>query len=367
MNILYIITQANGGGAQNYVLTLARHFNGDIAAGNESSTLFQEAVHKGQVCHSLSHLKRAINPWNDFLAILEIRQLIQNLKPDIVHFNSSKAGVLGSFASIGLKCKVIYTAHGFVFNEPLSWPIKSFYLALEKIASSYRDHIIAVSGADREVGLKFGLISPNKISVVYNGIMPISFLSQQEARLKLNLTADKVIVGTVANFYKTKGLDILVEAVNLLPANIKDKCHFVILGDGPEKNNIKSMLENLKLTALFTLPGGIENADTYVKAFDVFVLPSRKEGFPYSILEAIQAELPIIASDVGGIPEALETAGILIPPEDPKALARQIEDLVSNPNQRQELSKKALIRAGEFTEEKMLKETEEIYKKVINR
>lgn len=365
MTVLYIITSADGGGAQTYVLSLAKHFSGAIAVGTKNNRLFQEATQAGLETYPLSHLKRAINPWSDFLAILEIRQLIKDLKPDIVHLNSSKAGVLGSFASVGLKIKVIYTAHGFVFNEPRFWPVKTFFLALEKVASSYRDYIIAVSEADRALGLKFGLITTDKISVVYNGIAPINFLSSGEARLKLNLTADKIIIGTVANFYKTKGLDILIEAVSLLPADLVEKCRFVILGDGPEKNNIRLMLENLELTKLFTLPGGIENADIYVKAFDVFVLPSRKEGFPYVILEAMQAGLPIVATDVGGVKEALGDAGILTPPEDPVKLAEAITNLINNHDLREALSAKALKQSQNFTEEKMLAETEKIYRRLL--
>src|ERR1700690_3366587 len=110
MKILFIITQGHGGGAQKYTLALAKHFGGAIAAGLEDSELFRAAQLAGVKTFPLQHLMRDINPLQDFLAMLEIRQLIKNLDVDVVHLNSSKAGVLGSFAAIGLKKKVIFTA-----------------------------------------------------------------------------------------------------------------------------------------------------------------------------------------------------------------------------------------------------------------
>src|SRR5512135_3762816 len=100
MKILYIITQADGGGAQKYTLALARHFGGTVAAGSEAGQLFDDARSLQLTAYGLRHLKRSINPWHDFLACVEIRQLVKNTNPDIVHLNSTKAGILGSFACI---------------------------------------------------------------------------------------------------------------------------------------------------------------------------------------------------------------------------------------------------------------------------
>ena len=137
MKILYLITQADGGGAQNYVLSQAKHFHGIIAAGNEATELFEAAHSFGLETYCLEHLKREISPLSDLRAILEIRELIKNLRPDIVHLNSTKAGFLGSLACWNLKVKVIFTAHGFIFLEPMSWLKKSFYMALEKLAQEF--------------------------------------------------------------------------------------------------------------------------------------------------------------------------------------------------------------------------------------
>jgi len=371
MDILYIITQADGGGAQNYTLTLAKTFGGKLAAGSEDSKLFDAAGKAGIETFPLRHLKRAINPFHDFLAVWEIRELIKTLDPDIVHLNSSKAGVLGSFAAMGLKKKVVFTAHGFVFNEPLDAATKAFYLALEKTASSYRDFIITVSDADKQSALDSNLIKADKIQTIHNGIAPINFLSKEQARTALGLANNKLVIGTIANFYKTKGLDVLVKAVSMLAYDIRNKIEVVIIGDGPESENLKLKIENLNLKEQFKLLGKIDNAGTFLKAFDVFTLPSRKEGLPYTLLEAMQAGLPIVASNVGGIAEALGDAGFLVRADDAQELSTVLSKIISDLNSHgpayfNELSHKAKQRAAMFTEEKMLSETGKVYQKLMN-
>ncbi len=365
MKVLYIITQADGGGAQQYVLSLAKHFNGAIAAGNEDQKLFDDAQALGLTVFPLRHLKRNISPLHDLLAIWEIRQLVKFYQPDIVHLNSTKAGILGSFACIRLKTRAVFTAHGFIFNEPMATATRMFYLALEKTASDFRDFIITVSEADYKSAIHYKLIAPNKIATVHNGIPPINFLDKLTARQALNLLSDKFLFVTIANFYKTKGIDMLIKAVAMMDKNLLDRCLFILIGEGPEKRNLKFEIRNLQLENHIKTLGKIDNASQYLRAFDCFVLPSRKEGFPFVILEAMQAGLPIIATNVGGIKEALGDAGILVPLENPAELAKTIATIIHSCMIVEELSLKSKERAKLFTEEKMLKETEKIYRTIL--
>lgn len=350
MKILYIITQADGGGAQKYVLALAKHFGGSIAAGDEARQLFSDARTAGLNVYPLKHLKRNIHPWHDFWAMWEIRSLIKKTRPDIVHLNSTKAGVLGSFAAIGLKTKVIFTAHGFRFLEPMSFAAKNFYLTLEKIASAYRDFIITVSETDKKAALENGLISENKIQTVHNGIGQIDFLPKDEARKQLGLPLDKKIYGVIANDYATKGLDIL-EATKPVPGSL-----IAIIGKHSPNKKSSDHVKYL---------GYKPNASIYFKAFNATFIPSKKEGFPYSALEAMQAGQPIAATSVGGIPEALGNAGILVKPNDPKEFDRVMEVDFMDEARLSELSRIALERSKVFTEEKMLKATERVYAQIL--
>ena len=365
MKILYVVTQGHGGGAQKYVLQLARNFDSYVAAGTDAEDLFRQAQILGVKTIRLKHLKRNINIFRDCFAVAELYSLIRQLKPDIVHLNSSKAGFVGSFAGRLAGAKVIFTAHGFRYNEPGSATKKQIFIDLEKLASWCRNYIIAVSEADEKSALDNKIIAPEKISTIHNGIGAISFLSRDDSRRNLNLPDDKFIFGTVAGAYKTKGLDVLIDAVSKLDKNILEKLLFAIIGDGPELLPLTSYLLPLKLENSVRFLGRIDRADELLKAFDAFILPSRKEGFPYTLLEAMQAGLPIIATDVGGNKEAVGDAAAIIPSEDPAALALGLTDIFSNPDKRQNLSQKAAERSKVFTEQKMLEETKIVYEKIL--
>lgn len=354
MKILYIITQSEGGGAQKYVLALAKHFKGMVAAGNESKKLFLDAANLQLTTYNLQHLKRNINPWHDLRAIFEIRKLVKATYPDIVHLNSSKAGFLGSLACIKLKTKVVFTAHGFIFNEPMPALKKHFYILLEKIASRFRDFIIAVSKADRQTALKYNIISENKIKIIYNGIPNTNFYEKNEAKLKLGLPQDKKIIGLVANPYPTKGVDIFKYQAKTFPIQ---GTYVAVIGTSSNEPIPENIGKDI---------GFKEDAFKYIKAFDVLEIPSRKEGFPYVALEAMQAGVPIVASDVGGIKEAIDTAGILVEPENPKALADASAQIINNDQIKNQLSERGLERSKIFTEEKMLSETENVYKQILS-
>lgn len=363
MNILYIITSGDMGGAQYYVLKLAQAFKGSIVTGAEKDELVASANKLGIKTYQLPSLKRAISPWYDCWALFDLVRLVKQLKPDIIHLNSSKAGFIGSLIKIFVpKVIIVYTAHGFVFNEPGSKLKTVFYTFMEKLASRFRDYIIAVSEADRQSALKKHIINPNKISVIYNGLSAIPFVSKAVARQELGLPGQGFIAGTLSNHYHTKGLDILIQAVSQLS---NTEVHFAVIGQGPIQNQLETQINNLHLNDRILLLGHKKAASTYLAAFDMFIMPSRKEGFPFAILEAMQAGLPIIASNVGGIPEALSDAGILVPPQDPAALAQAIKHLITNPGIAAKLSIKAHERARMFTLDEMTKRINTVYEQLL--
>ena len=371
MNILYVVTQGEVGGAQKYVLQLAQAFHGRIAMGTESDRLAMEAENAGIAVSRLYHLKRGISPLNDILALYDLVHLVKKTRPDIVHLNSSKAGFLGSLLPWFIDVKIIYTAHGFVFNEPKNPITKWFLKWLERFSSRFRDYIIAVSQYDMQTALEAKIIDPGKISVVHNGIDEFILLNKTSARQYLGLSTEKAVVGTIANPYHNKGLDVLIKAASLLPLEQRDFLQIGIIGEGKMRHLLERQIAKLGLQNVVKLLGHRELANHYLRAFDVFTLPSRKEGFPYALLEAMQAGLPIIATEVGGNSEALGGAGILIPPNNPKQLANTISTLIFGTapdggiTKLEELSKKSLLRARELTPENMISETNKIYEMII--
>ncbi len=367
--ILFLITQAEMGGAQKYVLELASALKKEgfkTAVASEKNDFFEEKLLENDVkFYELKYIKRSINPISDFLAFFEIYKLIKSKKPDIVHLNSSKIGVLGSFAGklAGVK-KVVFTAHGWVFNELLPFWKKAFYIFASQLAALFEDKIICVSSYDKYTSLKYKIKNEKDIVVINNGIdkEKIHFLSKQKAREKLNLPQKKIIIGTVANLYENKGIKHLIESAGELLKQ-KDDIIFVVLGDGPEKENLKKQIKKLNIEKEFLLLGAKKDAFLYMKAFDIFVLPSQKEGFPYTLLEAGLAKLPVITTNVGGIPDLInETNAVSVMSRDPKQLKEAILNLLNKKDIQKIISENLYKDVSEkFTLKNMVQKTKEVY------
>ncbi|MFH1173044.1 MAG: glycosyltransferase family 4 protein [bacterium] len=373
MKILYLITQSDFGGAQRYVFDLANNLKVNhqitIAAGPSASQELFSRLDKINVNYTkLKYLRRAINPFWDLLALLEIIRLIKKIRPEVIHLNSSKAGALGALAAklLGVK-KIVYTVHGFVFLEPMSIIKKQLYIFIEKFSARYKDYLITVSEADRQAGLDYRIAKSEKMITIHNGLdfSQLNFLPADEAKkelLKKKYDHQSLVIGTSANYYATKGLTYLVQAA---PEIIKEipEAIFILLGDGPERKKLEQLIGKNKLEKYFIL-GYREKAVRYLKAFDLFTLPSVKEGLPYAILEAMAAGLPIVASAVGGIPEMIQASqnGLLVKAKNPELLSKTIIGLLKNGPLSQKLGQQALTDVHDnFDLEVMVKKTEKLY------
>jgi len=375
MKILFLVTQSTWGGAQRYIYDLATNLNSKyeikVAAGGYGELLKQLEKEKIKTC-SLKYLKRSINPYNEIRAFFEILSLLKKERPDIIHINSSKGTVLASLAGRLTKTKIIYTVHGSVFVAHSSWLIKKIYLWIEKTFSYFKDKIITVSEFDRQLWLRHKVAPPLKLITIHNGIdfSRINFLTPKKARKKIlsfikhQQISNFWLIGTIAHLYPEKGLKYFIKAANeIKKLNIKNII-FIIIGEGMERKNLEVLIKKYELENIFFLLGEIKKAYKYLKAFDIFVLPSIKEGMPYVLLEAMSANLAIISSKVGGIPEMIEDKenGLLVESGNPKELAKKIVYLLKNPEATQVMTLKARKKVEEdFFLEKMIKKTEEVY------
>lgn len=351
LEILLVITQGHWGGAQRYVYDLARYYRShghsvEVAVGDQPNQLLQERLAEaGIAVRRLAHLVRPINPLHDLLAVGELRKLIGSGRYDVVHLNSSKAGVVGSIAAAMVpkakRPKIVYTAHGWVFVEPLSPARRKLYQVLESKTAPAKDVIVCVSQQSRDDALAFGVGKPEQLQVVPIGLNreDLTFMPRVEARAELCRLAgiqDKPEVKlsvTIANYYATKGLDLLLSAwprINEKHPNV----HAIVLGDGPQAAELQRQLKSEGVAASFHLPGAVTDAYRLLPGADLFVLPSRKEGLPYALLEAQAAGLPIVASEVGGIPAALANgrAGLLVPAGAPGDIAVAVVRLLDDPS-----------------------------------
>ena len=373
---LYIITKSVWGGAAKYVFDLATNLSGEfevaVAAGGKDK-FYQEIKKANLSYYNIYNFQRNINPFRDIFAFFEILSLLFQIKPEIIHVNSSKAGGITGVAGwiykilSSKKIKLIFTTHGWAFAEHRP-KLQLFLIKLfSKLTCLFYDKIICVSKYDYKIALKNKIAPDKKLITIHNGIdiNKINFLSQQEARKKLILnTKYKIqntkIIGTIAEWTDNKGLFYLLRAIK----KIKDKKFDVILigsGENPDKEKMYDFVKKNNLKNIYLIEF-IDNAVSYLKAFDIFVLPSLKEGLPYTILEAMAAEIPIIATNVGGVPEMFDDCGIIIQPKNSQILAEKIIELINNPDLSQETTKKARQRVEkEFGLKKMLQETKKLY------
>jgi glycosyltransferase involved in cell wall biosynthesis len=205
----------------------------------------------------------------------------------------------------------------------------------------------------------------DKLVLIYNGVeLPEKPLtSPQEARVALNLPPDGLVIGTVSRLDPVKGVAFLVHAFSKV-----DRAHLVVIGDGPERAALESLAGGLGVAGRVHWVGHRRNVPHLLPAFDLFVQPSLHEGLPNTILEAMAAGLPVVATAVGGTPEVVVdgVTGLLVPPRDPDALAQAIVRLLYTPDLRCRMGQAGRERVAQyFTVERMVEQTERLYERLL--
>lgn len=373
--ILFLITKSTLGGAQQYVYDLSvellrNTYDVAVIAGGDGP-LITMLKNKGIRVYPLKHLIRDISPLNELRTFLSLIRIIQKEKPDILHINSSKAGVIGSIA--GRLCgvqKIIFTAHGWVFNEDRpSWQKKIFKLFhFLTVALSHKT--ICVSDGMR-AQMQWPFIQ-KKMHTVHHGRSNVELQSKDNARNALVMRGQNGVrlleyrtdfwVGTIAELHPIKRIDRAIDSVSLL---IKDfpNLRYVIIHDGQLRAKLEQQVRDLKIEEHVFFMGTLENAAQLLPAFDAFILPSKSEAFGYVLIEAGQAHLPVVTTNVGGIPDIItdDVNGLLVPPDDTPALTDALHRLLSDTILRARLADAHHEKSILFTVEKMVQETIEIY------
>ncbi len=380
--VLFIITQSEMGGAQRFVLEIVSRLNREkydllVAVGSDGGGAFIQQLDNVGIKHNiLSTLKREIHPISDIKSIFEIRKIIKEFGPNTLFLNSSKAGVIGSLATVfpskinGIK--IIYRIGGWSFNDP--WPKwkKKLWILLEKISAPWKDVIIVNNKQDLDQAKMLDIKPKVGVVLIHNGIdtYKLDYLPREEARLKLfekiaknsgKIFQADTVIGTIANLYPTKDLPTLVKTAEYFK-NI-DSVVFVVIGNGTERLNLETLIEEKGLRHKIILLGQLPDAKKYLPAFDIFVLPSVKEGFPWALAEAMAAKLPVIATGVGAVPEIIENGknGFIVEPGKPDQIAEKIKQILSDGHLKQELGIQAHQTVlFKFPLEKMVREIESL-------
>lgn len=359
-----MITTGHSGGAQSHLYELCTRlpdpFSPEVIMGHRG-TLGDRLVQAGIPVHIVPSLQRNISLKKDVEAYRQLGAMVRSLQPHLLCLHSSKAGILGRLAARRLGIPVVFTAHGWAFAEGVP-PVQRFlYRQVERWAGRYCQRIICVSDYDYRLARRYHVAQPDQLAVVHNGI---AFEPMQSARSPEAPRPIRIIM--VARFARQKNQILLLEAVNRWPPD--QPFEIILVGDGPLLPSVRDYAARLPVADRVHFLGNREDVGQLLRDSDIFVLSSWWEGFPITILEAMRAGLPVVASDVGGCREAVVDGqtGFLFEPGDVEMLGQRLSQLTADQGLRRQMGLAGQERfITRFTADKMVEDTVKIYKDVL--
>lgn len=379
--VLYVVTKSNFGGAQRYVHDLATSlprdrfepivaFGGTGAAHSQPGALAHMLAEAGVRTVLVPELGRDISVLRDWQSFLALWRLLRRERPDVVHLNSSKAGGLGALAArlCGVP-RIIFTAHGWYFWERRSAPVRAITYFLSYLTVLLSHVTICISDFDSRA-LSSLPFSRTRIRVIRNGMAHIDFLSRAASRNALFSTEeqqthrDDLWVLSTGELTTNKNYFVALDTIARHNTSAPQKIYYTIIGEGEQRHEIEQYIADTVSGNVVKLLGFVPDARRYYRGFDALFLPSRKEGVPYVLLEAGLADLPVLASDVGGIPEVIRSgeSGILCAPDDTDAFAQALTRLADDAVLRTRLG--SALHGNilhEYDTERMLAQTTALY------
>ncbi|EYB69470.1 Glycosyl transferase, group 1 family [Deinococcus phoenicis] len=367
-HIVYIITRAERGGAQMHVaelLALRDRARLTVVAGEEGF-LLAEARGLGLATHVLPDLRVPLRPARDWQALRAMVRLLRQLRPDLVHLHSSKAGLLGRVAAARLGIPAVFTVHGWAFTEGVSWPRRLLTYLAERVTAPLLARAITVSEYDRQLALRLRVLPASRLVTIHNGLPEVpSGQPGAGAPSSRPPSAAPVRAIMAARFSPQKDQALLIRAVREVP-----DLELWLVGEGEQQPAAEALVAALGLTERVHFLGDRGDVPALLRQSELFCLSTHYEGFPISILEAMRAGLPVLASDVGGVGEAVvpEVTGLLLPRGDLPAWIQALKRLTTDAALRRQLGEAGQRRfRQQFLVEQMLDQTWEVYRDVWNR
>jgi glycosyltransferase involved in cell wall biosynthesis len=358
--VVHVITRLIVGGAQLSVIGLCEalrpHYDVRLLSGPEEGpegSLRARASEAVQLT-IVPALRRDVDLRHDVAAVIALRRAFRELKPAIVHTHSSKAGVLGRLAAVRDVPSIVHTVHGWGHTPADSHLRRAAFVGAERVVARWTDALVAVSPDVRDEGLRRKIGGPHLYEVIpefvdYRPQSSDFAASRRRAREALGLQESDEVVGWVGRFVPQKDPETLVGALKLI-LNARTKARAVLVGDGPLREHIVdlSRANGLGERVLFT--GLREDARQLYAAFDVLLHPSRWEGQPRVIQEAIAERVPVVASRVAGASELVVDGrnGYLTAPGDAKTMAVRTLEVLDDPRVRAPLADDAVAEIAEL-------------------
>lgn len=326
------------------------------------------------------NIRGEVAPCSDLAAVVKLARIILRVQPAIVHAHGSKAGLLARLACLlayphkllfpnRIQPAVLITLHNLVYTGSVTGFKQRLLKGAERLLAPLARKFIAVSESLRLEALEYQGLDADRIVTIYNGLDIQTFRKPERKvqRQKLGLEENSLLIGTVARLAPQKGLEYFVRMAAILCQVHKD-ITFIVVGDGPLRRQLEELTTRLPGNPKIHFIGFVPQVKDYLAAMDIFVLPSLSEGLGISVLEALACGKPVVATQVGGIPEIIQSQvnGLLVPPKDEQALADGVEWMLKHWERAQLMAQAGYTSVKtKFALEPMIKATEKVYQEAL--
>lgn len=382
MHVAHIITRIIIGGAQENTLFNCedqyRDFGDEVTLitgpglGPEGS-LMDRARAAGFRIIEIPEMRRSLHPWRDWLSYRAIIRTLRDIKPDVVHTHSSKAGILGRAAGAKLGIPTVHTIHGASFHRgqhPIAFAV---YRILELIAARWTSAFISVADSLTDQYVAAGIAPRDRFTTIYSGMDVEPFLHpprpREEIRRELGLRTTDVVIAKVARLFHLKGHEYLIRAASDVVAT-HPQVKFLLIGDGILRESFEHEIAARGLTSHFVFTGLVPptRIPELIHAADIVVHTSVWEGLARVLPQGLIAGKPVVSYDVDGAREVVipNETGILLPVESIEELADALKQLVSSPELRERYGATGRARfTDQFRHQTMTAHIRDVYRKVI--
>jgi glycosyltransferase involved in cell wall biosynthesis len=360
------VMEAFAGGTERHLIDLVRHVDGVdhvIAVprrhhGRSTAAAAREAERAGARVQWLE-TDRSRRMHRNLAATVALHRLLERLRPDLVHGHSSIGGAVARLAAARSSVPVLYTPNGLART---GWA-----QLIERGFGRLTDRLIAVSGSEARVVRDRRIVTPERIVVIPNGIdLTLPSPLDPPLRIRLGLDEQTPLVGCVGRLARQKAPEIYVRACALV-AQRHPAAHFVLIGSGPLLGTVRAEIVAARIDRRFHLVEVLPGAAAALAELDVYVLPSRFEGGPYTPLEAMRAGTPVIVTDADGNRDEVTDgiSGLVVPLDDPPATAAAIDRLLADPGLATRLTAGAAAALPRFDVREMGRATGAVYRELL--
>ena len=375
LKVLHVVSVPGVGGAQSWVAGITSRlskmgYRVSIACPDDASSV-SHFNGCGEVIPTKVRYSK-LTPWSDLRYFVELLSLLRDRRFDVVHLSAAKAALYGRLAARAASVPiVIFNAHGFPFHDFLNPAARITLATIEKLLSRYcTDMVVCCGEAVRAYALSNNIAPSSRLVTIENGVeIPESLPERDAARRTLGLPLETPVIVTVGRLARQKAPENFLQAAASVSREVPG-VRFLVVGDGPLKSRLQALAEHLGIATSVQFLGFREDVPLILRAADIFALFSRWEGLPLTILEAMAAERPVVATAVDGNVEAVQhgRTGLTSPAEDIDQFAKNLTTLAREPDRARKMGTAGRRLVEErFCVERMARQLSDLYQRLDER